>query len=107
MGDMQGRMAGYGDEDWEHEDGAEVRAATTTENVLTRPISECDFSVRCHSHLRDAKIVVVADLCRRSRDDLVRTHCFSRRSMREIEVVLGDLGLRLGMTAEELGGGNG
>jgi hypothetical protein len=57
-----------------------------------------NLSLRTAMCLRNENIICVADLVRRSAQDMLRTPNFGRKSLDEVEEILDALGLSLGMT---------
>jgi DNA-directed RNA polymerase alpha subunit len=66
-------------------------------------VEELELSVRADNCLKNANVRTVADLVQTTEAELLRMPNFGRVSLREIKEVLATLGLRLGMTLEELG----
>ena len=52
--------------------------------------------------MREEKIETVAELVRRSKDDLLQVKNFGKTSLREIEKKLDELGLTLGMDVDAI-----
>jgi DNA-directed RNA polymerase subunit alpha len=71
--------------------------ATGIDAVLSRSIDELDLSVRSANCLKNANIHTLRDLVRRSEKEMLETKNFGRKSLEEVQEVLADLGLRLGM----------
>lgn len=61
-----------------------------------------DLSVRSSNCMRALEIKTIRQLATHSEKDLLRWSNFGRKSLREIEHSLADLGLHLGMTAAEI-----
>lgn len=61
----------------------------------THPIDELDVSIRAYACLENAGIRTLGELVSRSKADLIATRCFGRRTLKEIEAVLEDMGLAL------------
>ena len=72
-----------------------------TEN-LNRSVEELELSVRSYNCLRAADIRTIADLVQKSEAEMLKTKNFGRKSLNEIREILGELGLSLGMSVEEL-----
>jgi DNA-directed RNA polymerase subunit alpha len=72
------------------------------EQKLNMTVQELDLSVRANNCLESARIQSVRDLVLRSESDLLKVRSFGKTSLREVKRRLQDLGLRLGMTEEEL-----
>ncbi len=69
---------------------------------LLKPVSELELSVRSANCLKSAGIKQIKDLVVKSEYDLLKTPNFGRKSLSEIKDVLSTMGLRLGMTQEEV-----
>jgi DNA-directed RNA polymerase subunit alpha len=70
--------------------------------ILSRPISALDLSVRASNCMREEKIETVGELVRRSKDDLLQVKNFGKTSLREIEKKLDELRLQLGMDVDAI-----
>ncbi len=67
---------------------------------LRLPISELELSVRSSNCLREANIKVIADLVRKSEDEMLSFKNFGKKSLTEIKELLGAMGLTLGMQVD-------
>jgi DNA-directed RNA polymerase subunit alpha len=65
--------------------------------LLEKSIDELDFSVRSANCLKNASINTVRDLVRKTERDMMEAKNFGKKSLDEVQVILGKLGLRLGM----------
>jgi DNA-directed RNA polymerase subunit alpha len=65
------------------------------ERHASKKIADLNLSVRTLSCLADAGIVTVADLVRKSPDELMLLPLFGRKSLDEITAFLAQLGLEL------------
>ncbi|MFT3786594.1 MAG: DNA-directed RNA polymerase subunit alpha [Tepidisphaeraceae bacterium] len=74
------------------------------EQKLNMTIQELDLSVRANNCLESARIQTVRDLVLKTDGDLLKVRSFGKTSLREVKRRLQDLGLRLGMTPDELAG---
>ncbi len=70
--------------------------------LLLKPVSELEMGVRATNCLQAAKIRTVGELVALSDTDLLKVRSFGKTSLREVRRKLADLGLSLGMAAEEL-----
>ena len=76
--------------------------------LLKLPVDELELSVRASNCLRSAKIRYLADLVVKTEQEMLKFRNFGRKSLQELQTVLGKLGLHFGMdiskylTAEEL-----
>jgi len=64
---------------------------------LNMPVSELNLSVRASNCLESATIRTVADLVRRSENEMLEVRAFGKTSLREVKAKLEELGLSLGM----------
>lgn len=84
------------------EEEEELELEMTKEEVafyekLRLPISELELSVRSSNCLREANIKVIADLVKRSEDEMLAFKNFGKKSLTEIKELLAAMGLTLGM----------
>jgi DNA-directed RNA polymerase subunit alpha len=85
--------------------GAEAdttKDASDLKEILSRPISALDLSVRASNCMREEKIETVGELVRRSKDDLLQVKNFGKTSLKEIEKKLDELGITLGMDVDAI-----
>ncbi len=81
-------------EDGHDRDGEELAGMDA---LLARTIDELDLSVRSANSLKNANIHTLRDLVRRTEKDMLETKNFGKKSLEEVQEVLGNLGLSLGM----------
>lgn len=67
---------------------------------LRLPISELELSVRSSNCLREANIKLIADLVKRSEDEMLGFKNFGKKSLTEIKELLVGMGLNLGMQVD-------
>ena len=67
---------------------------------LNMPISELELSVRSSNCLKEAKIKTIGDLVRKTEMEMLKYRNFGKKSLTEINKILGDMGLHLGMKIE-------
>ena len=84
------------------EDIAEEEPEMTKEEVvlyekLRLPISELELSVRSSNCLREAGIKIIADLVKRSEDEMLNFKNFGKKSLTENQELLIGMGVTLGM----------
>ena len=72
--------------------------ASTFPPVLFNLVSNLDLPVRCLNCLRSAQIVYVGDLVKKTKDDLLKTPNFGKKSLDDIEDLLAVFNLKLGMS---------
>ncbi len=65
--------------------------------ILNRPISSLNLSVRAGNCLEAARLATVEDLVLKSEGDLLRFRSFGKTSLHEVQRKLADIGLTLGM----------
>ena len=78
----------------------EAGRRASLKEVLSRPISSLDLSVRAANCMADQQIQTVGELARRSKDDMLEVKNFGKTSLHEIEKKLGELGISLGMDVD-------
>lgn len=85
------------------DDSADSRseALAGMEALLARRIDELDLSVRSANCLKNANIHTLRDLVRKSEKDMLETKNFGKKSLEELQDVLGKLGLHFGMDVPE------
>jgi Bacterial RNA polymerase, alpha chain C terminal domain len=64
---------------------------------LLRRVDELNLSTRAHNSLRELGVMYTGDLVQLTRSDLLGFRNFGRKSLREVETVLGAMGLSLNM----------
>ncbi len=64
---------------------------------LVQPVSEMELSVRSSNCLKDAGIKMLGDLVKRSEMDMLKYRNFGKKSLTEINKILIEMGLHLGM----------
>ena len=72
--------------------------------LLERPISDLELSVRVHSaFLRyEPQMKTIGDLIQKTPGELLRTPNFGRKSIKEVTEVLAAMGLNLGTSSESI-----
>jgi DNA-directed RNA polymerase subunit alpha len=68
-------------------------------------VDELELSVRSSNCLRLANIHTLADLVKNPESDMLKYKNFGRKSLIELNEVLGNLGLHFGMDVEKIMGG--
>ncbi len=71
------------------------------DKLLAKSIDELDLSVRSANCLKNANIHSLRDLIRRGEREMLETKNFGRKSLEELQQVLGTLGLQFGMDVPE------
>ncbi|MDR2401127.1 MAG: DNA-directed RNA polymerase subunit alpha [Deferribacteraceae bacterium] len=69
--------------------------------LLDKSIEELELSVRASNCLKNTNIKTLRELCSKTDAEMLKTKNFGRKSLDEIKKVLVELGLRLGLVAEE------
>jgi len=67
---------------------------------LRLPISELELSVRSSNCLREANIKTIAELVKKTEDDMLAFKNFGKKSLTEIKELLAGMGLSLGMQVD-------
>lgn len=71
------------------------------DKLLAKGIEELDLSVRSANCLKNANINSLRDLVRKTEKEMLETKNFGRKSLEELQEVLGKLGLQFGMNVPE------
>src|SRR3989338_5225519 len=74
-----------------------TKEETALYEKLKLPISELELSVRSSNCLREANIKAIADLVKKSEDEMLGFKNFGKKSLTEIKELLMGMGLTLGM----------
>lgn len=80
---------------------AQNEELSTLDKLLAKSIDELDLSVRSANCLKNANIHTLRDLVRRAEKEMLETKNFGRKSLEELQDVLGKLGLSFGMDVPE------
>ncbi len=67
-------------------------------SILKQNVEELELSVRSANCLKNANIVTIGDLTRKTEDEMSKTRNFGKKSLEEIKQKLEERGLSLGMT---------
>ncbi|GMU64788.1 MAG: DNA-directed RNA polymerase subunit alpha [Acidobacteriota bacterium] len=78
-------------------DAAGVGSDSELDAILGRNLEEFDLSVRTANCLKNASIATVRDLVSRSEKDILEIKNFGKKSLEELQELLGRLGLSFGM----------
>src|SRR2546425_4242797 len=65
--------------------------------LLDKSVDELELSVRSSNCLRAAEIKTIADLVQKSEPEMLKYRNFGRKSLKEIQDILGEMGLSFGM----------
>lgn len=82
----------------EEEVSKEVQELQTKLNM---PISELELSVRSANCLKEARIKTIGDLVKKTEMEMLKYRNFGKKSLTEINKILLDMGLHLGMKIEK------
>jgi DNA-directed RNA polymerase subunit alpha len=93
------------------EDDIEIPAAVNNQVETKQPtinfnrsVEELELSVRSYNCLQKANIKTIAELVSKTDSEMLKTRNFGRKSLNEIKAILVEMGLRLGMTDDEIQG---
>ncbi|MBU2541865.1 MAG: DNA-directed RNA polymerase subunit alpha [Candidatus Omnitrophica bacterium] len=81
----------------EEEEEAMTEEERTLYDKLKLPVSELELSVRSSNCLREAKIGTIADLVKRTEQEMLAFRNFGKKSLNEISAILKDMGLSFGI----------
>src|SRR5258708_18706250 len=70
---------------------------------LDRSVEELELSGRSYNCLKNANIQTIRELVQKSRNEMLKTKNFGRKSLNEIKDILTKMGLSLGMKSDEHG----
>lgn len=94
-------FVGFGKLPEEEEMPEETEEQRLIKEKLKVPISELELSVRSSNCLREARIKTIGDLVKRSELEMLKYRNFGKKSLAEINKILSEMGLSLGMKLEE------
>ncbi len=94
-------FVGFGKLPEEEEEVKETEEVRLLREKLKIPISELELSVRSSNCLREAKIKAIGDLVKKTEMDMLKYRNFGKKSLAEINKILADMGLSLGMKLPE------
>ncbi|MDD5156056.1 MAG: DNA-directed RNA polymerase subunit alpha [Candidatus Omnitrophica bacterium] len=84
-------------EEIEEEEPGMTKEEIALYEKLRLPISELELSVRSSNCLRESNIKVIADLVKKTEDEMLGFKNFGKKSLNEIKELLAGMGLTLGM----------
>jgi len=76
---------------------------SSLDKLLAKSIDELDLSVRSANCLKNANIVNLRELVRKTEREMLETKNFGKKSLEELQEVLGKLGLQFAMDVPEKG----
>jgi DNA-directed RNA polymerase subunit alpha len=80
--------------------GGQQTIDSEMEQLLSRPISDLELSVRAGNCLEAARVLTVGEVVQKSEAELLRLRSFGKTSLREVRRKLADWGLSLGMVVD-------
>lgn len=80
---------------------SEVKKSEIAKNLF-RSVEELELSVRSANCLKNANIYTIADLVRRSENEMLETKNFGRKSLNEIKAMLITMGLSFGLDVDSI-----
>lgn len=92
-------FVGYGEVEIEEEEEEEEDLAF--KEIISKPISELELSVRSANCLEAANIKTIGDLIQKTEAQMLKYKNFGKKSLSEIESILKPMGLSLGLNIEE------
>ncbi len=87
-------------EDVEEDEPEMTKEEVALYEKLRLPVSELELSVRSNNCLREANIKSIAELVRKSEDEMLAFKNFGKKSLTEIKELLAGMGLGLGMQVD-------
>jgi DNA-directed RNA polymerase subunit alpha len=69
--------------------------------LLDKSVEELELSVRSYNCLRAAEIKSIGDLVQKSEPEMLKYRNFGRKSLKEIQDILGEMGLSFGMDVSQ------
>ncbi len=69
---------------------------------LNRSVEELELSVRSYNCLQKANIKTIRELVTKTDSEMLKTRNFGRKSLNEIKQILGEMGLSLGMSEDDI-----
>jgi DNA-directed RNA polymerase subunit alpha len=87
-------------EDVAEEEPEMTKAEIALYEKLRLPISELELSVRSSNCLREAGIKIIADLVKKSEEEMLNFKNFGKKSLTEIQELLMGMGVTLGMQVD-------
>ncbi len=91
----------YGELPEEEEEEEEKEEDTSFREIINKPISELELSVRSANCLEAAQIKTIGDLVQKGEPEMLKYKNFGKKSLSEIMSILTPMGLTLGMNTEE------
>jgi DNA-directed RNA polymerase subunit alpha len=95
----------FDEEPMEEEEEEFDEEAERLRELLNRSVEELELSVRSSNCLRRANIKTLGDLVARTESEMLKYRNFGKQSLKEINEILGGMGLYLGMDVDAILGG--
>jgi DNA-directed RNA polymerase subunit alpha len=95
----------FDEEPMEEEEEEFDEEAERLRELLARSVEELELSVRSSNCLRRANIKTLGDLVARTESEMLKYRNFGKQSLKEINEILGGMGLYLGMDVDAILGG--
>jgi DNA-directed RNA polymerase subunit alpha len=92
-------FVGFGKLPEEEEEDKESLEDKELAEKLQMPVTELELSVRSSNCLKEAKIKTIGDLVKKSEMEMLKYRNFGKKSLSEIQKILQDMGISLGMKA--------
>lgn len=92
----------FDEEPMEEEEEEVDEEAERLRELLSRSVEELELSVRSGNCLRRANIKTLGDLVSRNESEMLKYRNFGKQSLKEINEILGGMGLYLGMDVEAI-----
>lgn len=92
----------FDEEPMEEEEEVVDEEAERLRELLARSVEELELSVRSGNCLRRANIKTLGDLVSRTESEMLKYRNFGKQSLKEINEILGGMGLYLGMDIEAI-----
>ncbi|PIU42375.1 MAG: DNA-directed RNA polymerase subunit alpha [Candidatus Omnitrophica bacterium CG07_land_8_20_14_0_80_42_15] len=86
----------------EEEEKVETEEERELYEKLRTPVSDLELSVRSSNCLKEARIKTIGDLVRKTEMEMLKYRNFGKKSLSEINKILGEMGLSLGIKIDEL-----
>ena len=83
------------------EEEEEEEEDTSFKELINKPITELELSVRSANCLEAAAIKTIGDLIQKTEAQMLKYKNFGKKSLSEIQAILVSMGLSLGMNVEE------
>ncbi len=96
-------FVGFEEEEVEEIESNEDEGSMRLKKLLDKSVEELELSVRSSNCLRAANINTLAELVTKSESEMLKYRNFGRKSLKEIQDVLSEMGLSFGMDLGSIG----